>query len=132
MDIVGKIDINLYKCITEDIQSDKVIITDKQIEHIKENHPTDYEKYFEYALQAVQNPDYIMEANKPNTAVILKHICDNGKNYKLILRLKTSADPAKYENSVITFFKTDDKKWRQYIRTKKILYSVSNPIDNTE
>ena len=36
---IGKIDIEKYKCVTEDIRTDEVIITDKQIEHIKFRHP---------------------------------------------------------------------------------------------
>lgn len=39
MRIIGKINIEIYKCITEDICTDEVIITEKQIEHIKEHNP---------------------------------------------------------------------------------------------
>lgn len=84
--------------------------------------PYDYERYFKYVNEILESPDYILEANKPNTAFILKHICDNGKNYQLILRLKTSQDPIGYKNSVITFLKVDDKRYNRYLRTKKILY----------
>lgn len=129
---IGKIDIQKYKCVTEDIQTDEVIITDKQIEHIKARHPDDYEKYFCYAKEIIQNPDYILEANKPNTAFVLKHIVANNKNYQLILRLKTSADPQKYKNSVITFLKIDDKKRMKYLRNKKILYDKNSFIDKSE
>ena len=129
---VGKIDIEIYKCITEDIQTDEVIITDRQIEHIKERHPNDFERYFSYAKEIVQDPDYILEANKPSTAFVLKHIVDNGKNYQLILRLKTSQDPNDYKNSIITFLKVDDKKWAKYLRNKKILYSKEKFIDKIE
>lgn len=122
LQIVGKIDIKKYSCVTKDIQTDEVIITNKQIEHIRERHPNDYERYFEYAKEIIENPDYILEANKPNTAFILKHVIDNGKNYQLILRLKTSTDPESYKNSIITFLKIDDKKWAKYLRNKKILY----------
>ena len=119
---VGKIDIEKYRCITEDIQTDEVIITEKQIEHIKERHPNDYERYFNYAKEIIENPDYILEANKPNTAFVLKHIEDNGKNYQLILRLKTSQDPKDYLNSIITFLKVEEKRYNRYLRTKKTLY----------
>lgn len=119
---IGKIDIEKYKCVTDDIKTDEVIITDKQIEHIKERHPNDYERYFGYAQQIISNPDYILEANKPDTAFLLKNIADNGKNYQLILRLKTSADPDNYKNSVITFLKIKDKEWKRLINNKKILY----------
>ena len=34
---IGKIDREIYKCITEDIRTDEVIITDNQIQHIKDS-----------------------------------------------------------------------------------------------
>ena len=119
---ICKIDKEIYSCVTPNIQSDEVIITDKQISHIMERHPNDYERYYGYIKQIIQHPDYILEANKPNTAFVLKHIEDNGKNYELILRLKTSDDPAEYKNSVITFLKVEEKRYNRYLRTKKILY----------
>jgi len=69
--------------------------------------------------EIIENPDYILEANKPNTAFVLKHIEDNGKNYQLILRLKTSQDPKDYLNSIITFLKVEEKRYNRYLRTKK-------------
>lgn len=122
--VIGKINIDIYRCVTDDIVTDEVIITDNQIEHIKERHPNDYERYFRYAKEIIEAPDYILEANKPNTALILKHIVDNGKNYQLILRLKTSSDPKDYKNSVITFLKVEEKRYNRYLRTKKVLYKL--------
>ena len=122
MHYVGKLDKNIYSCVTEDIVTDEVIITDKQIEHIKERHPNDYESYYSFIEEIVKDPDYILEANKPDTAFVLKHINSNQKNYELILRLKTSADPENYKNSIITFMKVEEKRYQRYLRTKKILY----------
>lgn len=119
---IGKIDKELYSCVTVDIKTEDVVITDAQIQHVKDRHPSDYERYFKYAEDILKNPDYILEANKPNTAFILKHIEDNGKNFEMILRLKTSNDPENYKNSVITFLKVEEKRYRRYLRTKKILY----------
>ncbi len=111
-----------YKCITEDIGTDEVIITDPQIEHIKSRHPNDCERYFDYVSDILKNPDYILQANRPNTAFVLKHIVDNDKSYQVILRLKTSQDPVHYKNSVITFLKAEEKRYNRYLRTKKIFY----------
>ena len=119
---IGKLDKSIYKCVTEDIQSEDVIITEKQVEHIKTHHPNDYERYFQYAESIISDPDYILEANKPNSAFLLKHIEENNKNYEIILRLKTSNDPAEYKNSIITFLKVEEKRYQRYLRTKKILY----------
>lgn len=124
MHFIGKIDLEKYRCVTNDIVTDEVIITDNQIAHIKERHPNDYERYFKYAGEILKNPDYILEAGKPDTAFVLKHIVDNNKCYEMIVRLKTSRDPAEHKNSVITFLKIDRKRYNRYIRTKKILYKA--------
>lgn len=64
-----------------------------------------------------------MEANRPNTAFVLKKIEIEKMHFQLILRLKTSSDPQNYKNSIITFLKIDQRKWEKYLRNKKILYS---------
>lgn len=64
-----------------------------------------------------------LEANKPNTAFVLKEIVVENEKVQCILRLKTSSDPDDYKNSVITFLRIDQKKWAKYLRNKKILYN---------
>ena len=120
---VGKIDKEIYKCITEDIVTDEVIITDESIGHIKERHPNDYEKYCEYLKLIVEEPDYIVETKKPNTALILKEIKEsNERQFKTVLRLTTSTDNPGFKNSIITFMKIDEKEWNRLLRNKLILY----------
>ena len=115
---VGKINREIYRCITDDIVADEVVITDNQIQHIKDRHPGDYERFSQYFSEIVSQPDYILESNKPNTAFLLKSIEDNENNFQLILRIKTSGDPEHYKNSIITFLKIDQRKWDKYLRNK--------------
>ncbi|MCD8151221.1 MAG: hypothetical protein LUE92_17100 [Clostridiales bacterium] len=122
MHSVGKIDKNIYSCITDDIVTDEVIITDERIQHIKDRHPNDYERYCSYIPEIISEPDYIIEANKANTAVILKEIEDKGEKFKLVLRLKIESDPKDYKNSIMTFWKIGDTTWRKSLKNKKILY----------
>lgn len=122
MHIIGKINKNIYKCVTEDITTEEVIITDNQINHIKNRHHNDYENFSSYFSDILSDPDFILEANKPNTAFILKQITENDLTVQLILRLQTSQDPKGYKNSIITFLKIDIKTWNKYLRNKKILY----------
>ncbi len=119
---VGRLDRSIYRCVTEDIVTDEVIITDERIQHIKDRHPNDYERYMKYIESIVVEPDYILEANKPNTAFLLKHFEEEGEHFELILRLKVSHDPIEYKNSVITFLRIKEKKWNRYLRNKTILY----------
>lgn len=122
MYLVGKIDIEIYNCITKDITTDEVIITDKQIDHIKNRHPNDYELFNKYFEKIVEQPDYIIEANKPFTALILKKIQIDNKKFKTVVRLATSNDTPSYKNSIITFMKIDDREWNRILKNKKILY----------
>ena len=110
----------------EDIASDEVIITDEQIEHIKNRHPDDYELFANFFAEMIRDPDYIIKANKPNTAIVLKEVEFDGRKLKLILRLKTSADPDEYKNSIITFQHIREKEWHRVIRNMNILYTKTS------
>lgn len=115
---IGKLDKNIYRCVTEDIATDEVIITDERIQHIKERHPNDYERFSDYFTQIVENPDYIIEANRPHTALVLKEIETNEEKFKTALRLVTSRDDHQFKNSIITFMKIDEREWNRLLRNK--------------
>jgi len=119
---IGKIDRNKFTEITKDISVEDVILTDKQVEHIKERHPNDYELYFKYIKEIVENPDYIIRDNKPNTGFLLKEFIKEDKKFQLILRLHTNKDVLGYKNSIITFLKINSKKYNQYLRNKEIVW----------
>ena len=119
---IGKINKKIYKCITDDMITDEVIITEIQIKHIQERHPNDYERFSLYFEEIVKFPDYIVETNKPDTALILKKCSGEKEVFKMVLRLVTSKDNPKYKNSIITFMKIDEKEWNRLLRNKKILY----------
>ena len=119
---VGRIDIEKYRCITDRIATDEVIITPERIQHIEERHPGDYEQFVKYVADILENPDYILEANKPNTGVILKEIEENGEKFKVILRVKVESDPAEYRNSILSFWQIGETTWKKNVKNKKILY----------
>ncbi|MBQ9763354.1 MAG: hypothetical protein IJV92_03240 [Phascolarctobacterium sp.] len=124
MHFICKLDINIYRCITKDIVTDEVIITDERIGHIKERHPNDYERYYAYLQTIIHEPDYIIESKRQNTALILKEIVETKeKHFKTVLRLTTSTDNPNFKNSVITFMKIDEKEWKRLIKNKRILYT---------
>lgn len=119
---IGRIDRDKYSVVSSSIRTDEVIITDERIDHIRERHPNDFERYAQYMTEIVEKPDYILEANKPNTAFILKEFSQDNERFQLILRLAVEGDIPGYKNSVITFLKVEEKRYKRYLRTKKILY----------
>lgn len=120
---VGEINPELFINLSP-ISTKDVVITDKQIEHIMKRHPQDYERYSMHIPQILIEPDYIIMANKPNSAVLLKEFIVNNERFQLVLRLKTTDDPATYQNSIITFLKIRAKEWNRLINNKIILYKT--------
>ena len=102
--------------------TDEVVITDERIEHIKEHHPNDYERFSDYLPLIISEPDYILEDVRPNTAVILKEIVEQEERFRLALRLVTPLDNPDYKNSIITFMKIRQKEWNRLIKNKTVLY----------
>ncbi|MBS7059189.1 MAG: hypothetical protein KH119_08250 [Faecalibacterium prausnitzii] len=122
VNFICNLDLNIYKVITTSIVTTQVIITDRQLEHIRERHPDISESVIEQLEKIISSPDYIIETDMPSTANILKHLEINGKGYQLILRIKTDSDPVEFQNSIITLMSVNEKRYRQYLRNRKILY----------
>lgn len=71
MHFVGKIDRKIYSCITKDIVTDDVIVTEKQIKHILDRHPDAYEKTIASFKDILKDPDYIIKDEKhDNTGLV--------------------------------------------------------------
>lgn len=122
VNFICNLDPNIYKVIITSIVTTQVIITDRQLEHIRERHPDISESVTEQLEKIISSPDYIIETDMPSTANILKHLEINGKGYQLILRIKTDSDPVEFQNSIITLMSVNEKRYRQYLRNRKILY----------
>ena len=124
MTTIGKIDKELYTCITPNIWTDEVVITDERIAHIKAHHPNDYERFFGYIPQILSAPARILQDEFPNTGLLLKMFQNNGKTeyFRLALRIISTSDNPNYKNSVLTFWKTNKREYERLIRNKKTLY----------
>lgn len=117
---IGKLDRAFFEPIFGTLLTDEVIITLERITHIKNRHPNDFELYCEFLKSIIEKPDLILEANKPNSAMLLKSIKCNGKSYKLIVRFLIPTDPTEYKNSVITFQKVSEKRYKTYKNSEKV------------
>ena len=99
MQYIGKIDRTKFKLILKNITTRDVVLTERQIEHIKERHPNDFELYFKYIKEIIKDPDYIIRDAKPNTGFLLKEFIEENKHFQLIIRLHTIEDNNDYKNS---------------------------------
>lgn len=112
----------IYNRVVPIIKTCHVIITDKQLTHIRERHPDISETVMERLAEIIQEPDYIIATEKLYTANVLKRIECNGKSYQLVLRIYTDGDPDGFQNSIITFMSVNEKRYQQYLRNRRILY----------
>ena len=122
MNVICKIDRELYRVVEEDLVTDEVIITEQQILHIEEGHPGDFERLAEHIPRILQEPDYILRGNRPHTALVLKQIETLEFEAEVILRLKVSSDPKEYKNSIITMWKISKKRFQRLLRQGDTLY----------
>lgn len=117
--IVGKIDKNKYKEISENITTKDVVLLPKQIEHIEKRHKGVYDKYKNEITNILNKPDYIFKDPKHvNTALLIKKY-DN--NVEVVLKLNTDAK-SNFKNSIITMWEIKDKRLERYKETHQIIY----------
>lgn len=118
---IGKIKIELFSNISEDIITDEVILTNERYVHILEGHKEDFELYFNMIPGIIQEPDYILKDFKnENTAMVIKHI-DN-TNLNVIVRLAVTNDEIHSKNSIMTFYRVRDKNLRKLQQKNKTIY----------
>lgn len=122
---IGKINQKIYKCITEDIITEEVIITDNQIQHIKDRHPEAYNKVLKNIQEAISTPDYIIRDKHAYTGLIIKRIQTEEGFLQIVLRLCTSGDEHGYKNSVISCWKLVREDCRITCEIKKF-FTVGN------
>ncbi|WP_418962740.1 PBECR2 nuclease fold domain-containing protein [Waltera sp.] len=120
---IGKINQKIYKCITEDIITEEVIITENQIQHIKDRHPEAYNKVLKNIQETISTPDYIIRDKHAYTGLIIKRIQTEEGFLQIVLRLCTSGDEHGHKNSVISCWKISERRLQNYLRNKEILYS---------
>lgn len=118
---IGSLDMSIYKCISKNYITDKVIITEKQLIHIKERHPEANINVISNIRHILEQPDYIIKDKKPNTGLIIKQITAYGKHMLLVLRICTSCKEG-YKNSIITGWEISEARLKNYLKNKQILY----------
>lgn len=117
--VIGEIDINRYKNISDNITTEDVVLLPKQIEHIEERHKGVYDKYKNELINILNNPDYIFKDPKHKDTALLIKKYDN--NVEVVLKLNTDTKN-NFKNSIITMWEIKDKRLERYKETHQIIY----------
>lgn len=129
---IGKIDLNIFKCVTEDITTDEVIITDERMEHIIDRRGQEfYDKYHRLFGTILSDPDYIFKDDSPNTAIVCKQFVEHEKTVNIVLRLAVEGDNPNYKNSILTVIGENNRRFEQRLRNNNPIYVKKN-LDKTE
>ena len=119
---LGVLNWQIYDCISNKHMSDEVIITDEQLQHIRERHPEAYTDVLFYIRAILADPDYIFQDKTVNTGLIVKRIQHKKESAVLVLKIVTPDDKKYYKNSVLTCWKITEKRLENYLRNKNIIY----------
>ena len=106
------------------LNTDKVILRDERIEHIREGHPEVVEIIKKHAKDIIESPDYILkDAIREETILCVKKIEENSNiNVVIKLALEDSKDKKRNKNSIITSFLMNDKRLKRELKKKECIY----------
>ena len=90
MHTIGRINKSIYSCITEDIVTDEVIITDNQLQHILDRHPEVYKEVTDYLNDIISAPPFLIKDNHKNTGLGVKRINTKEEYAQMVLRICAS------------------------------------------
>ena len=108
-----------------ELNTDKVILRDERIEHIKERHPDAVEIIKKYVKDIIENPDYILKDSKNvDTIWHIKEIDKNKINAVIKLSIKEKQEHKGYLNSIITGYPITEKRLEKHLSKLKILYKI--------
>jgi hypothetical protein len=123
---LGFLDINIYNCISHQIDIDKVVITSTQLDHIAEHHPESYDETLIELKSTLANPDYIFKDDRhKDTGLVVKAIPTGNTYLYVVLKVCTNSEGGKLANSVISGWKISERRLNNYLRNKTLLYKKS-------
>ena len=117
---------DLYSCITAEIATEKVVLTNKAVLHILDHHPEAYNEVLIELKQAILEPDYIIKDEKHlNTGLVIKEIASDSiekEHAFIVLKICTDTKNNQRSNSIISGWKISNKRLKSYLRNKTVLY----------
>lgn len=123
MQLIGKLNKEILGKYKNKVVTEKVVITDERIQHIKNRHSQDYDEHIKDIPYILNKPDYILEdKNKVDTIIILKTIIKKQKNIEVIIKLQTNSSEMEKCNTIITFWRIRDVNYVKTIQKNKIIY----------
>ena len=119
---LGNLNWEIYQSITDRYVTNEVVITEEQLRHIKKRHQEAYQDVLHYLKETLDSPDYIFKDSHPDTGLVIKEIRREAMIFLLVLKIATSSGKSGYKNSVISGWRITEKRLKNYLRNKKLIY----------
>lgn len=108
-----------------ELQTNDVIFTNERKNHIKIDHPNDYDDVVKYAPTIITKPNAIFIDHENIGFVYYIAETEKGR-YKLLVRLALPTDKQGLSNSIITGHKFGDKKYKKFMKNYRAIYKQEN------
>ena len=117
---IGKLNIELFEEIGENLITDEVIFTYERMNHVETKRVQLFNQVKEDLPNILYNPDYIYKDwnNRDNTLVLIKSL-DKKSNLNVVLKIAVLNDEKHTKNSIITMIKIGKKTFNKIKRNKK-------------
>lgn len=117
---IGKLNIELFEKIGENLITDEVIFTYERMNHVETKRVQLFNQVKEHLPNILYNPDYIYKDwnNRDNTLVLIKSL-DEKSNLNVVLKIAVLNDEKHTKNSIITMIKIGNKTFNKIKRNKK-------------
>lgn len=117
---IGKLNIELFEEIGENLITDEVIFTYERMNHVETKRVQLFNQVKEHLPNILYNPDYIYKDwnNRDNTLVLIKSL-DKKSNLNVVLKIAVLNDEKHTKNSIITMIKIGKKTFNKIKRNKK-------------
>lgn len=117
---IGKLNIELFQEIGENLITDEVIFTYERMNHVETKRVQLFNQVKEHLPNILYNPDYIYKDwnNRDNTLVLIKSL-DEKSNLNVVLKIAVLNDEKHTKNSIITMIKIGNKTFNKIKRNKK-------------
>lgn len=109
---VGEIDETVIRLMNLSIVPDAPILLGEQnIQHMKEKHPEDFEKYGDKIREILNNPDYIAKHPRKPSIEYIKIFYDDDKDRRVLVAVRATTKGIHFAR---TLFEMSDDKVKKY------------------
>lgn len=105
---VGEVDEIVINILNLSLNPDTpIFIGETNIEHMKEEHPEDFEKYGDKIVEILQAPDYVAKHPRKDSIEYIKVFYDEGKDDRVLVAIRATTKGIIFARTL--FVMADDK-----------------------